>query len=466
MRHLPLVLILALGLIIGPLPTRTPVIYLRPCGSSLAILPQLLPGDSLLFERGCIWLGTLAATWNGTPTAPITIGAYGAGARPVISPDAHNSLLGQKGLVLSGSYLVVENIHSRVLNPYRNPACLQPDGTGVRFGFHVGFHVTGHHITLRDVEASHTAIGINLVDTSHHVLIQAADVHNLDTLWNINPPTNALGVIGVNLHGTDQEVAFSTFHDNWAECIRVLDGTNQSYAAPFEVFNAVRSNIHHNQAFDHRKTAEYGRDPSALSTGNIFAYNLIVSSRSDAKGPNIHGADAFGPISSTLISHNTIVLTGINSEALICGCIGGATVADNIFVAEWKAAYYNGGTASGNVYWDYRLTADSSLDPYVQGITVPAEWKVDPNLDGTWHATLNSPWPLAGALPMIPSTATPTFTPSATATQTPTATATETATMTPTLTPSSTPTPTMTPTPTLSYCSGWRGGTPEVIECP
>src|SRR5688500_17654230 len=40
---------------------------------------SLNPGDSLLFKRGCSWMGTLKADWQGTAEQRITIGAYGNG---------------------------------------------------------------------------------------------------------------------------------------------------------------------------------------------------------------------------------------------------------------------------------------------------------------------------------------------------------------------------------------------------
>jgi hypothetical protein len=43
------------------------------------------PGDSILFKRGCTWRETLWPSSSGTSGQPITFGAYGTGANPVIS---------------------------------------------------------------------------------------------------------------------------------------------------------------------------------------------------------------------------------------------------------------------------------------------------------------------------------------------------------------------------------------------
>jgi hypothetical protein len=43
-----------------------------------------MPGDVIAFKRGTTCAGMLAPRGSGEPGAPITIGTYGAGARPVI----------------------------------------------------------------------------------------------------------------------------------------------------------------------------------------------------------------------------------------------------------------------------------------------------------------------------------------------------------------------------------------------
>lgn len=50
-----------------------------------AIFPSLRPGDSVLFKRGDRFFGTIRISQSGNSTAPIVIGAYGSGARPMIA---------------------------------------------------------------------------------------------------------------------------------------------------------------------------------------------------------------------------------------------------------------------------------------------------------------------------------------------------------------------------------------------
>src|SRR5436305_1322984 len=46
---------------------------------------NLKPGDAVLFKRGDVFYGGIIAAKAGDPTAPIVLGAYGTGAKPVIS---------------------------------------------------------------------------------------------------------------------------------------------------------------------------------------------------------------------------------------------------------------------------------------------------------------------------------------------------------------------------------------------
>ncbi len=50
-----------------------------------AVFASKSPGDNFLFNRGGIYYGNLVVSRSGTSAAPITIGAYGSGANPVIT---------------------------------------------------------------------------------------------------------------------------------------------------------------------------------------------------------------------------------------------------------------------------------------------------------------------------------------------------------------------------------------------
>ena len=50
-----------------------------------SVFNYLKPGDAILFNKGETFFGTLHISASGTSNAPIKIGAYGSGAKPVIT---------------------------------------------------------------------------------------------------------------------------------------------------------------------------------------------------------------------------------------------------------------------------------------------------------------------------------------------------------------------------------------------
>ncbi|WP_031073370.1 putative Ig domain-containing protein [Streptomyces sp. NRRL WC-3742] len=68
------------------------------------------PGDSLLLKAGTSCDGQLAPTGNGSATAPITIGAYGSGARPVVNGGGLTGTTGAAVLLRNQSYWIVQGL--------------------------------------------------------------------------------------------------------------------------------------------------------------------------------------------------------------------------------------------------------------------------------------------------------------------------------------------------------------------
>lgn len=64
------------------------------------------PGDSLLFDRGTTCAGSFVFSSSGTSTSPITIGAYGTGALPVIDGSGQNRAV----KLLDTSYVTMQDM--------------------------------------------------------------------------------------------------------------------------------------------------------------------------------------------------------------------------------------------------------------------------------------------------------------------------------------------------------------------
>jgi hypothetical protein len=314
----------------------------------------LKPGDSLLLKRGCTFTTKLTAKWNGTAASPIVIDAYGSGSNPLIQLDAGGIATSRVAVDVSGSYQTIQDLQTRVINPYRNPSCLQSDGTGVPDGWYVGFDVSGSYNTLANLEASSASVGVAMDDTAAHNRVLSDHLHGMHDLWQVDEAHGAMGGMGIDLHGQSNELAYNLIEDNGASCT-FADGATNAYSAAFEVYNANNNYVHHNVAYGHDKQFEMGHDSSHTTDNNVLAYNLFYSSYPGAEGPNIHGSNSsYGPVNNTQIYNNTIVLTGSGSQALVCGCSGGAVIRNNILVATYKSAYYKGSIVeSNNDYWNY-----------------------------------------------------------------------------------------------------------------
>jgi len=362
----------------------------------------LTPGDALLLKRGCTFTSMLTAKWNGTPASAILIGAYGSGSDPLIQRDAGGTATTLVGVEVSGSYQTIEDIQTKVINPYLNTSCLQADGTGVPDGWYVGFDIGGTSNTLENLDASSASVGIALDDTAAHNRILSNHLHGLHDLWQVDATHGAMGGMGIDLHGDSNEFAYNLIEDNGASCT-FADGTTNAYSAAFEVYNANNNYVHHNRAYGHDKQFEMGHDSNHTTDNNVLAYNLFYSSYPGAVGPNIHGSNSsFGPVNNTQLYNNTIALTGTNSQALVCGCSGGAVIRNNILVATYKSAYYKGSIVeSNNDYWNYSGRAVIQFNGATQSAISPTSMVANPtfvNAAGDFDLQSTSPDVNAGTL--------------------------------------------------------------------
>ncbi len=360
-----------------------------------AQVAALNPGDQLLFRRGGTWAGSgrlFAANWRGTRDAPIRIGSYGDGPRPTFQLDPRGQPGDQLGLEVTGQHLSLTGLRVTLINPYRNPAGRDPTGAGVKFGWYIGLRLTGSDVIVTDCEFDHLALGAYLTDSARRITVAQSHFHDLDVLWRLAGAAGAMGALGVLLHGIDNQIIGCLFENNWVECVRVSDGKKQTYSAPVEFYNANRCAFRANQAYGHRKNGEFGKDPAANSADNAYTGNLIVSDRPNGRGPNIHGHGVFGPVERTLIAHNTIVLTGAGSQALISGHPE-AIVRANILVGQLKAAFFRAPlTEDHNIFWGGRVEFTAG------GMSPTSRW-ADPQLDADFVPHLDAGHRPVGAWP-------------------------------------------------------------------
>jgi hypothetical protein len=302
---------------------------------------KLQPGDSLLLKRGCTWSQQLKAYWNGTSSAPITIGAYGSGNLPKLQ-NQHDG-----NVRIMGSYQIIENLQT-----YNSPNSYGQIDTSCNnqpVGWVVGFNIVdGAHNTVRNSIATHEAIGVAFNAKANNNHIVNNQIINNDGAW-VPASKGIRGGTGIVLYGKGNEIARNHFEGNGTLC--------KDESISIELFTASNSNIHHNTSYSDKGFIELGSSSTVQSSGNTVAYNVHTTGKSGARFMVTPGPGAaHGPVMNTSMFNNVIYYTGSNSQGVVCmGCTNNVLrMQNNIIDVVDKALYIGNGQSlieSNNIYW-------------------------------------------------------------------------------------------------------------------
>jgi hypothetical protein len=271
----------------------------------------LAPGDRLLFRRGGSWTGSLKLSRSGTSELPIVIGAYGSGDLPRIRD-------GSSCVVMSGSYLVLREIHA--------------DGCSW-----AGIQISGSANQVEQSLITRNVAGVQVRAgaADNRILRNVLRDNNRMSVLTRSPTDDDSGAFGVLLQGDGTVVAYNTISGS--------DAFSYDYGhdgAAVEVYGGQRNHIHHNLAIDNDAFSELG---NARSSDNTFAYNVVRSSLPAAVFLVTRGANSgYGPVLRTTLYNNSVVLTGASSEGFVChaGCGPDIlTMRNNIIQAVRKVGY-------------------------------------------------------------------------------------------------------------------------------
>lgn len=191
---------------------------------------SLLAGDKVLFKRGDTFFGSLVFNRSGNSTQPVTFGAYGTGAKPVISgfitvtswTDLGNGIY-ESNTLSTGSSVNMVVIDGKEYAKGRYPNLDNGNGGYLQFESHTSNTITDNQIPVNNtwsnaeiaVRTKHFALDIGRIDTiigntitfnnsTFHYTISANnygyflqdDIKTLDQFgeWYYNPTTKKIDV--------------------------------------------------------------------------------------------------------------------------------------------------------------------------------------------------------------------------------------------------------------------------------
>ncbi|GLW06618.1 hemolysin [Microtetraspora sp. NBRC 13810] len=252
------------------------------------------PGDTVRFERGGRWTGVLTLTGDGTADRPIAVTAYGEGPEPVVTGA-------------DGACVRVEGSHWRI-------SALRASGCDW-----AGFEITGDRNELVGVKADRNVAGVVITNAGSHNVVRDSELTaNNRMSVNDGAHDNDSGAFGVLLNGDDNLVTANRISGSFARSVDYgYDG------AAVEIFNGDRNRITHNVAHDNETFTELGAEKGRTASGNVFAHNVVTSSRKHGaflvtRGPG----HVVGPVKGTVAVHNSVHLPGRDTLGWSChdGC--------------------------------------------------------------------------------------------------------------------------------------------------
>lgn len=287
---------------------------------------QLNPGDQVLLRKNGVWTTTtLKIQASGTPESPIVIGSYASGLPPAIRGA------GSACVELKGSHIRMKGVQAR-------------DCTWA------GVLIRGNGNRLEGGIVAGNAAGIVIESGAQDNLVTANKVwdNNRMSVLTRSPGNDDSGAFGILIKGDGNEIS--------ENLISGSDAFSYDYGrdgAAIEIFGGSGNRIHHNTASANLAFAELGESGTE---NNSFSHNSVTSSLPDAVFLVTRGAnDAFGPVRSTSIYHNSVMLDGPRSQGFVCdgGCTAGVLrLRNNIIQATWKSGYADGAVDENyNLFW-------------------------------------------------------------------------------------------------------------------
>ncbi|MBF8191318.1 hypothetical protein ITP53_37590 [Nonomuraea sp. K274] len=256
---------------------------------------DLKPGDAISFKRGSSFTGPLTLAAKGTAAQPIVVRTHGRGTLPKISGTGDDDCV-----MISGNHWRVSGLRA----------------SGCRWA---GFQIDGDNNELSGVQADRNVTGVYVTPSGSRNTIRASILTDNNRMSvNDQGGDDDSGAFGVLLNGDDNVVTGNTIMGSYAKSKDY--GTD---GAAVEIFNGDRNLITHNTARNNETFTELGARKGKTATGNIFAFNVVTSTRSRGSFLITRGSrHVVGPVKGTIAVHNSVYLPARDTIGWSChdGC--------------------------------------------------------------------------------------------------------------------------------------------------
>ncbi|MFG1706150.1 NosD domain-containing protein [Nonomuraea sp. M3C6] len=278
---------------------------------------DLKPGDTVSFKRGSSFTSGLTLTASGTAAKPIVIQPYGTGPLAKISGTDADCV------VVKGNHWRISGLRA----------------SGCRWS---GFEIGGDGNELVGVQADRNIAGVFVTPSGSRNTIRASVLTDNNRMSvNDDGGDNDSGAFGVLLNGDDNLVTGNTITGSFAKSKDY--GTD---GAAVEIFNGDRNRVTHNTSRNNETFTELGAQKGKTATGNVFAFNVVTSSRSRGsflitRGPR----HVVGPVKGTVAVHNSVYLPARDTIGWSChdGCAPSILkLRNNVIVVGGEAGWEDG----------------------------------------------------------------------------------------------------------------------------
>ncbi|HEY9363054.1 MAG TPA: right-handed parallel beta-helix repeat-containing protein, partial [Chitinophagaceae bacterium] len=299
---------------------------------------SLQPGDRVLLNRGDVFYGSITVNKSGTSGAPITIGAYGSGAKPVITGfttvtswnDLGGNIWESSNAVSTLPYtnMVTVNGVNTAMGRYPNSGMLyyqshsgqnqitsngltgSPNWTGAELALFVTTYTIGRNLITTQSGGTLTfnndPLDGNIQRDNQGFIIQN-DARTLDTdnEWYYNPSTKKLRIYSI-IRPSNVKIATveTLMHIEGKKSYITVDGIafEGSNSASVSLVNAGYTSVKNCDLNFSGKDAIYG--PYGGPSPNVLIENCSLNNS------NGSGIDLSGDFSNATIRLNTIKNSG------------------------------------------------------------------------------------------------------------------------------------------------------------